>query len=171
MKYSSVALKFAAAAGALFSTAALASVSLTVSGNSVSGFIGKSDVQSAYHFTDAQMQQYANVVIFNFSDHLVVNYTCGSAAYVQNIDRSATLQDSYTGTSKKTAIVAGWSVSGTLRASSPGSSTVPQVGDSCPSGSPGQVTSVDVVETNPVLTASTPSRGMVFLDTSGIVVE
>jgi len=175
MKYSSVALKFAAAAGALFSTAAFASVSLTVAGDSVSGFIDRSDVQSAFHFTDAQMQQYANLTIFNYSDHLSVTYTCGTNAYVQNVSRSGTLQDSYNGSSKKTAANAtgsGWNVSGTLRLSGgSGMTTVPQVGDSCPSGGSQPVTSVDVVESSPTLTASIPSKGMVWLNTSGIVVE
>jgi len=175
MKYGSVALKIAAAAGALFSTAALASVSLTVTDNSVSGFIDRSDVQSAFHFTDAAMQQYASLVIFNYSDHLAVTYTCGTHTYVQNVSRSGTLQDSYTGSSKKTAtnaIGSGWNVSGTLKLSGgSGFNSIPQIGDSCPSGGSQSVTSVDVVESSPTLTVSIPSKGMVWLDTSGIVVE
>ena len=175
MKYSSVALKLAAAAGALLSTAALASVSLTVTGNSVSGFIDRSDVQSAFHFTDAQMQQYAGSVIFAYSDQLTISYTCGSNAYVQNVGRSGTLQNSYTGSTKRTAVNAigtGWNVSGTLRFSGgSGLNSVPQVGDSCPSGGSQSVTSVDVVESSPALSASIPSKGRVWLDTSGIIVQ
>jgi hypothetical protein len=175
MKYGSVALKIAAAAGALFSTAALASASLTITDNSVSGFIGRSDVQSAYGFTDAQMQQYANLVIFNYSDHVSVTYTCGTSTYVQNLNRSGTLQDSYNGSLKRTAVNAigsGWTVSGTLKLSGgSGFNSIPQVGDSCPSGGSQLVTSVDVVESGPTLTASVPSRGMVWLDTSGIIIQ
>ncbi len=175
MKYGSVALKIAAAAGALFSTAALASASLTITDNSVSGFIDRSDVQSAYGFTDAQMQRYATSVIFNYSDDLAITYTCGTNTYVQNVSRLGTLQDSYTGSTSKTAVDAigsGWNVSGTLKFSAgSGLRAIPQVGDSCPSGGSQTVTSVDVVASSPALSVSIPSRGKMWLDTSNIVVE
>jgi hypothetical protein len=175
MKYGSVALKIAAAAGALFSTAALASVSLTVVDNSVNGYIDRNDVQSAFGFSDATMQRYATSVIFNYSDNLSVTYTCGTSAYVQNLTRSGTLDDSYDGSTAKTAVNAigsGWSVTGTLRLSGgPGLRSVPQIGDSCPSGGSQPVTSVDVVESAPTLTASIPSKGKVWLDSSGIIVQ
>lgn len=177
MKYASVALKIAAAAGALFSTAASATPSLMISGNTVSGFIPLSDVQFAHQFTDAMMQRYASHVIFAYSDHLTIDYTCGATAFVQEVERSGTLQDSYDGVAKAGSssplLGTGWTVSGTLRLSGgSGFNTLPQIGDSCPLNSrSGTVTSVDMVSSERVLTVSVPSRGMDYLDPSGIIVQ
>jgi len=77
MKYGSVALKMAAAAGALFSTAAFAAVSLTVVDNSVSGYVDRSDVQSAFGFSDAMMQRYATSVARYLGNHRSVATPAG----------------------------------------------------------------------------------------------
>jgi len=177
MKNASIALKIAATASALFSTAALATPSLVISGDTVSGFIPLSDVESAHQFTDAMMQQYASHVIFTYSDHLTISYTCGAAAYVQEVDRSGTLDDSYDGVAKagsaSPVLGTGWTVSGTLRLSGgSGFNTLPQIGDSCPlNRRSGNVTSIDMVSSGRVLAVSVPSRGKDYLDTSGVIVE
>jgi hypothetical protein len=187
MKYRSIALTIAAAASALFPTATFANVSVTVTGNSVSGFVDRSDVQTAFRFTDSAMQQYANSVVFNYWDHISVLYTCdwpsgtnshsAPTSYDQEVDRTGTLNSYYNGSAKKFAAATlgtGWSVSGTLKMSGMlnGTNSIPQVGDSCTAGSGGQViTSVNVAYGSPTFTASIPSKGRAWLDTSGIVVE
>lgn len=158
----------AAAALAVVSTTAFASVTLDYNSDTLSGFIGKGDVQSVFGFNNNQMQQKASSVQFHFGDHMSVTFTCqfeaGQSGNVQSHDwdRSGDLTATWTGASRNNSSglngsSTGWNVVGTLVAQTGSINSidgVPVIGDPCPLGT-GTVTDVGTpVESGATLTAT-----------------
>lgn len=179
----------AGAALALVSTAAFASVTLTVDGDTATGFVGKGDVQSAFGFNNGQMQPLVNNVTFTFSDHLTVSWTCswvtgegtrGEQTHVQDVDRSGTLSAVFTGPSRKNGNDTqgtGWILTGSVHTT--GSinglhGELPVDGETCQGdsleGPNGTISNSTITEGGGSLTATIPGYGTRTLDSSGITV-
>jgi len=155
---------WAAGAGlALVSTAALASVTLDVTDGSLTGFIGKGDVQSAFHFNNKQMQDTKDTVKFVFSDTLHVTFSCTfqttHTTHTHDWDRSGDLSMKWVGNPRlnPTGSGTGWLVSGDLHLTGNLASLTdfPVEGQPCPLGN-GTVDegSINVVESGATLTAT-----------------
>lgn len=128
----------AAAATVIISSAAVAAVNLTISGNTISGFVGKGDVQTAYGINNATMQLHAEGTTFVYSDLQNYEYVCtwttgegtrGEKVHNVTRTRSGGLTSTIMGDPRKTGQWTGWNVSGTL---SGNSADVPAVGALCP---------------------------------------
>jgi hypothetical protein len=178
-----------AAALAVVSTAAWATVTLTVNGDSATGFVGKGDVQSGFGLNNNQLQKDIDLVTFNFSDHVEISWTCswvtgagtrGEKTHVQDVDRSGSLMASFTDPSRKNGNESqgtGWVLNGSVHVT--GSlnsigSVIPVEGQTCQgdslNGTAGTVSNVSVTETGGALTATLPGKGTINLDSSGIFV-
>jgi hypothetical protein len=153
-----------AAATALVSTAALASVTLTISGGALSGFIGKGDVQSAFGFNNGKMQDAAPNVVFNYSDTQSADVTCewttgpdrNPTTHTVTHTRNSSLSATWFGNARQSPNqTTGWNVNGVLLNGS--GQPIPNVGDPCPgnNGNGSVVTAVvDLGSTGAILTAS-----------------
>lgn len=181
---------FAASAAALavVSTAAWATVTLTVNGDSATGFVGKGDVQSGFGLNNNQLQKSIDLVTFNFSDHVEISWTCtwvtggirNQTTHVNDVDRSGSLMASFTDPSRKNGNLSqgtGWILNGDVHVT--GSlnsigSEIPVDGDTCQGdglgGTAGTVSNVSVTESGGALTATLPGKGTITLDPTGIVV-
>lgn len=155
---------WAAGAGlAAVSTAALASVTLDVTDGTVTGFIGKGDVQSAFHYNNKQMQDQVNNVKFNFSDSLEVTFTCTfettHTTHTHDWDRSGDLTFKWVGNPRMnpTGSGTGWLVNGDLHLTGNLASLdgLPVEGQACPLGNGTvDVGSINIVESGATLTAT-----------------
>jgi hypothetical protein len=130
----------AAAALAVVSTAAVASVTIDAGGF---GFVGKGDVQTAYGWNNAVAQAQQNNVSFFVDSSLSYDVTCEWDT-VTGGKNSKTITDTVTNhknitstaevgkTNKVTGQYTGWFLNGYQGTFS--AAELPQVGDSCPQG-------------------------------------
>jgi hypothetical protein len=155
---------WAAGAGvALVSTVALASVTLDVNDGALTGFIGKGDIQSAFHYNNKQMQDQVNNVKFTFGDSLHVTFSCTfettHTTHTHDWDRSGDLSVTWIGNPRlnPTGSGTGWLVSGTLHLTGNLASLTefPVEGQPCPIGNGTvDVGSINVIESGAALTAT-----------------
>ena len=173
----------AAAATAFISTAALATISITVNGDSVTGFIGKGDVQSLFGLNNPKMQAVVNNVTFTYSDEVTVDYTCQwttgpdahPTVHTQTFDRSGALTAVFNGPSRTNpnGSGTGWNISGNIYITGSLNSlhnVIPVLGGVCPDGSNKTVTDVELIDSGPSLTATVPGYGTKSMPTTGITV-
>jgi hypothetical protein len=132
----------AALAAATISTAALATV--TIDTNTGAGWVGKGDVQLAFGWNNAVMQQRHLGVTFGVDSTTSYDVTCEwititggknsktithTVSNHHNISSSASVDSA----SRKTGQYTGWFLNGYTDGGL-GSVTLPQVGDACPQG-------------------------------------
>ncbi len=141
----------AAAATALISTAAFASVSFNSSTGT--GFVGKGDIQVLYGWNNAQLQSKAGGVSFAYDARDTYDVTCEWDTGNHNIVHHIVDHPTHTNITSSIAYdprqvkgqkqITGFNLNGFGTTTSQGN--VPEVGGSCPNGNSGIITAVELV--------------------------
>ena len=143
---------------AVFATAAFAAV--TFDPATGLGFVGKGDVQLAFTWNNAQLQQNAGGVDFLYMSEDRYDVECEwttvtggpnsrTIYHDVTIPRKVKVNDNIAYDTRKNSQnqITGFNLTGFDSQSSTGS--VPQINDSCPGNNPGTVTSVELVGSTP----------------------
>ena len=137
---------------ALAATVAFATV--TYDPSTGKGFVGKGDVQLAFHFNNNQMQKNASAITFEYRTRNTYDVTCewetvtGRGKIILHditIPRLTKVDSSVQFEARSQKQVSGFMLTGLGQTTTVG--TVPVVGDGCVGGNPGTITAV--VDTTP----------------------
>lgn len=157
----------AAAASVLISSAAWATV--TFDSSTGFGFVGKGDVQLAFHWNNAVSQAQTNNVVFEYDSSDTYEVTCdwttgpssNPTTHEINVPKHVTVNDTVAYDARQRNQYTGYNLNGF--GSTSGGGTVPQVGDTCPGNSAlGFVTAVSdgPISSSGGLYVSDPTLGL-----------